>query len=83
MNAFTGARNDINIKNAAPAVIIHTEATRLKPVVAIDSPYEVLGKPQTAVPTADATPSPIRVRSRPGLTVKSVPMILDKHLWSE
>ena len=67
----------------AATVIMLTDATLLKPVVAIDSPYEVLGKPHTIVPIAEATPSPTSVRCRPGVSVKSVPIMLLNTLWSE
>ena len=66
------------------AAVVKTlvEATLLKPVVAMDSPYEVLGNPQIIVPNADAIPSPNRVLLSPGLFIKSVPITLDNTLWS-
>ena len=42
----------------------------------------MLGKPQTAVPMADATPSPSKVRCKPGSLIKSCPIIFERTLWS-
>ena len=59
--------------------LTHTDATLLNPIVAIDSPYEVLGSPAITVPIALATTSPISVLFNHGLRIKSSPIILDKH----
>ena len=67
----------------AAVVITFTEQTLLNPVVAIDSPYEVLGNPHYTVPRRLAAPSPRSVRSSPGVSRRLVPMILDNTLWSE
>ena len=68
---------------SAATVTTFLEATLENPIVAIDSPYEVLGNPHKIVPIKLASPSPISVLSSPGFSVKSVPIILDRTLWSE
>ena len=45
ITAWTGPINANNPIKTAANVITFTEATLLNPVVAIDSPYDVLGKP--------------------------------------
>ena len=83
IKAVIGAMKPITPRIIAEIIVIHTEPTLLKPIVATLSPYEVFGKPPIAVPTVEATPSPIKVRCKPGFCVKSVPRILDSVLWSE
>ena len=59
---------------AAPP-ITHTEATLVKPITPVFSPYVVLAGPPMNPAQNVATPSPISVRCNPGLFVKSRPTI--------
>jgi hypothetical protein len=69
-------KNAIIIEIIAASPITLTEATLLIPTTEVFSPYVVLAGPPIAPATSVATPSPIRVRSRPGSLIKFFPIIL-------
>ena len=66
----------------AASPITHTDATLVIPTTAVFSPYVVFAGPPIAPATNVARPSPIKVLSSPGSSIKSFPIIVLNALWS-
>jgi hypothetical protein len=77
-----GVKKETMMASTAAPRMETTEAFLVIATQPTDSPYVVLGHPPKMAPAMEPTPSPRRVRERPGSSSRSLSMMEERFLWS-